>query len=248
MIAVMACLARTDADSSIMGPLSSSPWSAPDMVAGFARSSPNAVLIQFAGKELRRAGASRALDIGCGAGRNAVPLARIGWNVLGIDLSRPMLAAAAARAQEDHVRDRLRLAVAPMDLLPARDGSFDLLVAHGIWNLARSGDEFRRAVREAARVARPGAGLFVFTFSRNTLPPQAEPVPGEVFVFTQFSGQPQCFLTERQLVGEMSAAGFRLDPAVPLTEHNLPRAGALASGAPVIYEAAFRADQRYSAA
>jgi hypothetical protein len=87
----------------------------------------------------------------------------------------------------------------------------------------------------------------VFTFSRNTLPPQAEPVPGEVFVFTQFSGQPQCFLTERQLVGEMSAAGFRLDPAVPLTEHNLPRAGALASGAPVIYEAAFRADQRYSA-
>ena len=28
----------------------------------------------------------------------------------------------------------------------------------------------------------------------------APPVAGETFVFTQFSGQPQCFLTERELV------------------------------------------------
>ena len=91
-------------------------------------------------------------------------------------------------------------------------------------------------------MARSGAGLFVFTFSRSTLPPDARPVPGERFVFTQFSGQPQCFLTEEQLVTEMSVAGFVREPSVPLREYNLPRPGSLPSGAPVIYEAAFRLD------
>jgi hypothetical protein len=128
-----------------------------------------------------------------------------------------------------------------MDALPVADSSVDLIVAHGIWNLARSGEQFRGAVREAARVARRAAGLFVFTFSRHTLSEDARPVPGETFVFTQFSGQPQCFLTEAELLEELADAGFAPDPAVPLTEHNLPRPGSLrAGGPPVIYEAAFR--------
>jgi SAM-dependent methyltransferase len=224
-----------------MDPLAGSPWSAPGTVAGFARSLPNDVLMRFAGREFGRHPGTRALDIGCGAGRNAVPLARLGWRVVGTDLSSPMLVAAAERAREERVADRLHAVLAPMDRIPARDCIFDLIVAHGIWNLARSADEFRRAVAEAARVARPGAALFVFTFSRNTFSPDTEPVAGEPFVFTQFSGRPQCFLTGAQLVAELGACGFERDPTVPLSEYNLPPAGTLSSGAPVIYEAAFRA-------
>lgn len=223
-------------------PLAGSAWSAPGTVAGFAQSPPNAVLMTFAERELRRGRRTCALDVGCGAGRNAVPLARLGWQVTGIDLSWPMLCAAAQRVRDDQLGDRVRLVLAPMDVLPVRDGSCDLVIAHGIWNLARSAADFRRAVREAARVAKTGAGLFVFTFSRHTLPPDAEPVPGEPFVFTQFSGQPQCFLTEEQLISELGAAGFVREPSVPLSEYNRPRPGALAGGAPVIYEAAFRRD------
>lgn len=225
-------------------PLAGSAWSTPGTVAGFAQSLPNAVLMTFAEHELRRGGQARALDVGCGAGRNSVPLARLGWHVTGIDLSWPMLSAAAQRVQDDQLGDRVRLVLAPMDVLPVRDGSCDLVIAHGIWNLARSAVDFRRAIREAARVARIGAGLFVFTFSRNTLPPDAQPVAGEPFVFTGFSGQPQCFLTEEQLVSELGVAGFVREPSVPLNEYNRPRPGALASGAPVIYEAAFRLDRR----
>ena len=221
-----------------MDPAAIAPWSTPGMVAGFASSPPNATLLRFAAARLEPGG--QAVDIGCGAARNAAPLAEQGWHVVGLDLSEPMLVAARDRVASAGIAERVRLAVSPMDRLPIADGCADLIVAHGIWNLARSGAEFRRAVAEAARVARPGAGLFVFTFSRRTVPDAATPIAGETFVFTEFSGQPQVFLTADQLLAELAAAGFVPDPAVPLTEHNVPRPGALrAPSGPVIYEAAF---------
>lgn len=163
-----------------------------------------------------------------------------------------MLLAAAER----DAGGRLQVALAPMAALPIADHSIDLIVAHGIWNLARSGEEFRHAVREAARVAAYDARLFVFTFSRHTLAADARPVGGETFVFTQFSGQPQVFLTRDQLIEELGAADFEPDPDLPLRELNLPpalsegRAFAFRvegppgqtrmGGAPVIYEGGFR--------
>jgi len=216
-----------------------SSWSEEGTVEAFARSAPNATLMRYA-EHVRSSGAARCLDIGCGAGRNAIPLASLGWHVLGTDLSEPMLAAAAERRRVEGT-SHLRLVLAPMDRLPVADASMDLVIAHGIWNLAASGAEFRAAIREAARAARPRARLFVFTFSRTTLPPDVEPVPAESFVFTEFSGQPQCFLTAEQLVAELADGGFEPDPAVPLTEHNRLRPGVLRTGgAPVIYEGAFR--------
>lgn len=222
-------------------PLHGSSWSSPDTVAGFSQSPPNDVLMRFAAAELRGSGTANLLDVGCGAARNASPLAAMGWHVVGLDLSWPMVQAARERARAEGTADRLRVALAPMDALPVRDRSMDLVVAHGIWNLAPSGAQFRLAVQEAARACREGAALFVFTFSRNTFPPEAEPIAGESFVFTQFSGRPQCFLTAEQLFAELGAAGFVPDPAVPLTEYNRPPPGLVRGGGPpVIYEAAFR--------
>jgi ubiquinone/menaquinone biosynthesis C-methylase UbiE len=197
--------------------------------------------MRFAHDELVGLGSGRALDLGCGAGRNAIPLAVEGWNVLGIDLSWPMLEAAKDRAERNRVQDRVRFALAPMDRLPVGDRSCDLVIAHGIWNLAPSASMFRRAVLEAARVAKIGAGLFVFTFSRHTLPPETLPIADESFVFTQFSGERQCFLTEAQLISELGAAGFVPDPAVALRELNRLWSGVLRTGGPpVIYEGTFR--------
>lgn len=213
-------------------------WSTPETVEGFARSSPNATLMEFAAREYA-AGGRRLLDLGCGAARNAVPLARAGWEVLGTDTSWPMLKAAAARMRAEAPDGRLHLAAATMDRLPVVDGYADLIVAHGIWNLAGSGEEFRQGIREAARTARPGAALFVFTFSRHTLPPNVRPVGGETFVFTEFAGEPQCFLTEAQLLEELAAVGFVPDPRLPVRELNRP-AGLVRTSGPVIYEGGFR--------
>jgi SAM-dependent methyltransferase len=224
-----------------MDPLSGTPWNEPRVVAGFTQTQPNAALLRLVEAEGRHSAALRVLDIGCGAGRNALPIARLGCHVLGLDLSWPMLQAARTLASTAASPGTVDLALAPMDALPVATGAFDLVIAHGIWNLARSSAEFRRAVAEAARAARPGVALFVFTFSRATLPPNARPIPGERHVFTDFAGTPQLFLEREELVHEMGTAGFVLDPVVPLQEHNRPRPGLLATpSVPVIYEAVFR--------
>lgn len=200
---------------------------------------PNAVLMEFAAAFAGRDRA-RCLDIGCGAARNAIPLATLGLDVVAIDLSTPMLRAAAARVGAVSPRPAVRLVRAPMAPLPFRDATFDLVVAHGIWNLARSDDEFRAAVREAARVARPGAGLFLFTFARETLPADVRPDAGETFAYSCWNGEPQCFLTERQIVTELSGAGWTRGSPEPLTAYNRRDAASVpVSGPPVIYEGTF---------
>lgn len=223
-----------------MDPLAGSSWSRPETVAGFVRSPPNEALLECADAVLNGRRDGHALDIGCGAGRNALPLADGGWHVLGLDLSWPMLEAAQRRAAEDG-HSRAGFALAPMDALPVRSARFDLIVAHGIWNLARSATEFRAAVLEASRAACPGAMLFLFTFSRHTIPDSAVPVDGESFVFTDFSGQPQCFLTERQLLDEMATGGFTRDRRWPLRELNRRRPGQLVvARPPMIWEGVFK--------
>ena len=219
--------------------MSDSSWNQAGTVEGFVRSPPNATLLQVAARELRVS--ARLLDIGCGAGRNALPLALSGWEVIGTDTSKPMLTAAAARVADAGLKRRVRLLRAPMHRLPLAPDSFDFIVAHGIWNLASSGSEFRAAVAEAARVARPGCALFVFTFSRHTIADSARPLPGESFVFTEFSGEPQCFLTHEQIVDELATLGFAADASLPLRElDGRPKASLRTNSGPVIYEGLFR--------
>lgn len=219
-------------------------WEDAGVVRGFSTASANEILLAFARAELTRRPGLRVLDVGCGAARNAVPMAAAGAAVVGTDIAWPMLAAARRRVEASGTAPRVGLVRAPMDALPLDDESVDLVVAHGIWNLARSAAELRRAIAEAGRVARPGAGLFLFTFSRATLPPDDRPVPGEPFVFTQFAGEPQTFLTETEILEELARGGFEKDPPGPLTEYNRPPAGAFARGGPVIYEGTFRSTRR----
>lgn len=214
-------------------------WEDQRTVEGFRSGTPNPILIAFARRFVGGSATPRCLDIGCGAARNAISIAELGFRVSGIDLSMPMLDAALHRVRAAPSPVEVHLALAPMAPLPFPDGTFDLVVAHGIWNLAHSGAEFRAAVAEAARVAKPGAGLFLFTFSRHTLPPDARPDPGESFVFSSWNGEPQCFLTEKEIVDELVRAGFVQEAPGPLTEYNRSSGHVRTEGPPVIYEGTF---------
>jgi ubiquinone/menaquinone biosynthesis C-methylase UbiE len=145
-------------------PLAGSPWSARETVAVLARAPANRMLVRFASEALGEVNSGRAVDIGCGAARNASALAGLGWRVVGTDLSWPMLCAARDRLRVEHVDSHVLIALASMERLPIASHTCDLVVADGIWNLACSAAHFRAALDEAARVAKAGAALFVFTF------------------------------------------------------------------------------------
>lgn len=217
----------------------SSRWTNAGAVQAFVRGTPNAVLMEHAATWLQGMPNARLLDLGCGAARNAVALAELGYRVNGVDLSPPMIEAARQVTAQSEASSRCEFLLGPMAPLPFDDASFDVVVAHGIWNLSTSDAGLRSALREAARVARPRARLFVFTFSRQTLPAEVEPAPDQQFIFTQFAGEPQCFLTREQLIDELGVVGWTRAEDEHLVEYNAPRPGQLRTGAPVIWEGLF---------
>lgn len=98
-----------------------------------------------------------ALDIGCGEGRGARALARAGARVTGVEPTAALLAAARDREAQDGLGVRY-LAAGAEDLGTLDDASFDLAVAVLVLHHV---DRLDDALREAARVLRPGGRLAV---------------------------------------------------------------------------------------
>jgi ubiquinone/menaquinone biosynthesis C-methylase UbiE len=99
----------------------------------------------------------RALDLGCGAGHASFALARAAVRqVIAYDLAEPMLHVVAAEANaRGHTQIETHLG--PAEHLAFTDASFDLVVTR---YSAHHWLDVRRAVREVARVLKPG-GTFV---------------------------------------------------------------------------------------
>jgi SAM-dependent methyltransferase len=92
----------------------------------------------------------RTLDLGCGEGRLSRDLKALGHDVVGIDASPTMLA--AAREVDPQVETHLADAAE----LPFADGAFDCVVA---FMSLQDVDDLEAALREAARVLEPGGRL-----------------------------------------------------------------------------------------
>ncbi|MDP9225868.1 MAG: class I SAM-dependent methyltransferase, partial [Actinomycetota bacterium] len=90
------------------------------------------------------------LELGCGEGRVVRDLAARGYAVIGLDLSS-LLVRYAAEADQDGIYLR-----ADAQHLPFHDRTFHLVVAY---NSLMDIEDMPQAVREAARVLRPGGQL-----------------------------------------------------------------------------------------
>ena len=99
-----------------------------------------------------------ALDIGCGAGSEAVFLAARGIAVIGVDASPVALELARRRAEEANVVVDWRLGDAVH--LPLRDNSVDFALDRGCFHII-SRRRRRQYAREAARVLRPGGAMLL---------------------------------------------------------------------------------------
>jgi SAM-dependent methyltransferase len=111
----------------------------------------------------------RALEIGCGYGRNLVALAGLpAAAVVGADPDGGQLAGARTRLLGCPEGQRRRVALVRQEpfRLPLRDGSFDLVVLWQVLEHVIGPAAKRRVLAESLRVLRPGGHLLVETPNR----------------------------------------------------------------------------------
>jgi ubiquinone/menaquinone biosynthesis C-methylase UbiE len=105
------------------------------------------------------------LDVPCGYGRHAIPLARAGYRVTGVDRSPTLLAEARRRAGDEPPE----LVEADYRELPFADESFDAAL-NLFTSLGFYGDEEDvKALAEIGRVLRPTGRLVIETMHRDRL-------------------------------------------------------------------------------
>ena len=115
---------------------------------------------------------SYVLDVGCGAGQTPCFIAkRYSCRVVGVDISERMIERSRERAKREGVADRVEFRVADAQDLPFKDDLFDAVMTESVTAFP---EDKQRAVREYARVTKPGGyvGLNESTWLKVPPPPE----------------------------------------------------------------------------
>jgi SAM-dependent methyltransferase len=162
--------------------------------------------------------AVRVLDLGCAAGRNAVLLAQLGFDVIAIDFSKAMVKETRRRVADilGPTEAEARVRIGGMtDLEDLADGSIDLIVALGIYHGASSRREWDRALEESARVLARGGRILVANHTEEFDPAGkgVVPVPGEPHLYDGLASGRSFLVDALTLDREIERHGLR--PFVP---------------------------------
>ena len=153
----------------------------------------------------------KILDLGCGDGTTAVPEARLGADVLGVDIARNLVEAGNRRAKELGLANLRFQEGDATDLAGLQDKSFDLVVS--IFGAMFAPKPFDVA-REMVRVTRPGGRIVMGNWIPNdpTLVAQIlkisaayTPPPPEGFI------SPMTWGIEANVIERFGKAGIRQD-------------------------------------
>lgn len=164
---------------------------------------------------------AKVLDVACGAGQTAIPLARIGIQVTGVDIASNLIAEARRRAAVEGLN--VQFDEGDAEQLPYEDASFDV-----VFSLigAMFAPQPEKVAAEMARVCRPGGriimgnwtpGGFVSqmfkTLGAHVAPPAGIPSPllwgDEAAVRERFGG----YVSELQVTRRLYPFNFPFDPA-----------------------------------
>jgi SAM-dependent methyltransferase len=115
-------------------------------------------------KELEIVNGLEVLDLGCGDGTTALPAARLGANVLGVDIARNLVEAGNARARSLGLTNCRFQEGDASDLHEIEEGSFDLSVSiFGAMFAPKPAD----VAKEMVRVTRPGGRIVMGNWIPN---------------------------------------------------------------------------------
>jgi SAM-dependent methyltransferase len=154
---------------------------------------------------------SKMLDLGCGDGTTALPAARLGADVLGVDIAANLVAAGEARAAAEGLANVRFQQGDACELVAVNDGRFDLVLSvFGAMFAPRPDD----VAKEMVRVAKPGGRIVMGNWIPDdpTLVAQIlriaatySPPPPDGFV------SPMAWGVEDEVLERFGAAGIAAD-------------------------------------
>ena len=106
----------------------------------------------------------KVLDLGCGDGTTALPAAKLGADVLGVDIARNLVDAGNNRAAEHSLTNCKFQEGDACNLQPLPDGAFDLVLT--IFGAMFAPKPFEVA-KEMVRVTRPGGRIVMGNWIPN---------------------------------------------------------------------------------
>ena len=169
-----------------------------DLIARHFKISPQANEPPLAGLSI--------LDIGCGAGLLAEPLARLGAEVVGLDPAPGNIEVARRHAAETGASVAYRIGT--LEELAREGASFDVVLAMEVVEHVR---DMRRFVRTACGLVRPG-GVFAASTLNRTLKSFALAIVGAEYILRwlpQGTHRWEQFVTPEELSGAFRSAGLK---------------------------------------
>ncbi len=148
-----------------MGESSPHPWELAWKEGRWQELSPPLPAVSEFTEYLKEVGAKTVLDLGCGAGRHAIFLARAGFQVTGLDVSETALVELHGRLAKAGLAN-VSLVKHEMSELPFIDEYFDALVSTNVLHHGTM-SEIKRALGEAHRVIKRNGVAFVVTLSKK---------------------------------------------------------------------------------
>jgi ubiquinone/menaquinone biosynthesis C-methylase UbiE len=116
---------------------------------------------------LKEHGVKDVIDIGCGRGRNSLFLAREGFNVTGVDISKEALQILQETAKEGNLK--IRTIVSDDRKIKVPNAFFDAVVSTLVIELHKR-PEREEAISEIERILKPGGILLITgSFSREEI-------------------------------------------------------------------------------
>jgi ubiquinone/menaquinone biosynthesis C-methylase UbiE len=125
---------------------------------------PDDSVIRFYKKDLKKIGARKVLEIGCGAGRHVYFFRLMGLNVVGTDLAHSAIDFTRNRLEKDGLIEGVELRPADATEIPYPDNSFDGILAWRFLHVL-SPVQAQKCISEILRLLRPGGKVLLGTRS-----------------------------------------------------------------------------------